>query len=44
MRAQMSVWQLQRVQITNNDRLFFVHLHRWFPSILKTMTIIQLDL
>jgi hypothetical protein len=24
-----------------NDRLFFVLLYRWFPSILKTMTIIQ---
>jgi hypothetical protein len=39
-------WILQRkqrgrVQITNNDRFFFVHLYRWFPSILKTMTIIQ---
>ena len=33
--------QRGRVQITNNDRLFFVHLYRWFPSILKTMTIIQ---
>jgi transposase InsO family protein len=33
--------QRGRVQITNNDRFFFVHLYRWFPSILKTMTIIQ---
>ena len=33
--------QRGRVQITNNDRLFFVHLYRWFPSILKAMTIIQ---
>ena len=30
-----------RVQLTNNERLFFVQLYRWFPSILKTMTIIQ---
>lgn len=30
-----------RVRLTNVDRLFFVHLYRWFPSILKTMTIIQ---
>src|SRR5947207_369336 len=30
-----------RVQLTNSDRLFFVLLYRWFPSILKTMTIIR---
>ena len=30
-----------RVQLTNSDRLFFIQLYRWFPSILKTMTIIQ---
>jgi len=30
-----------RVRLTNSDRLFFVLLYRWFPSILKTMTIIQ---
>jgi hypothetical protein len=30
-----------RVQLTSVDRLFFVQLYRWFPSILKTMTIIQ---
>jgi transposase InsO family protein len=33
--------QRGRVQLTNGDRLFFVHLYRWFPSILETMTIIQ---
>jgi hypothetical protein len=30
-----------RVQFTNNDRLFFVLLYRWFPSILKAITIIR---
>jgi transposase InsO family protein len=30
-----------RVEFTNGDRLFFVLLYRWFPSILKTMMIIQ---
>jgi transposase InsO family protein len=33
--------QRGRVPLTNSDRLFFVQLYRWFPSILKTMTIIQ---
>ena len=30
-----------RVQLTNNDRLFFIHLYRWFPSVLKVMMIIR---
>ena len=30
-----------RVQLTNSDRLFFVQLYRWFPSVLKAITIIQ---
>jgi transposase InsO family protein len=30
-----------RVRFTNNDRLFFVHLYRWFPSVLKAITIIR---
>src|SRR5438477_2960520 len=30
-----------RVRLTNNDRWFFVQLYRWFPSILKVLTIIQ---
>ncbi len=30
-----------RVQLTNDDRLFLIQLYRWFPSILKTITIIQ---
>jgi hypothetical protein len=30
-----------RVQLTNGDRLFLVLLYRWFPSVLKIMTIIR---
>jgi transposase InsO family protein len=30
-----------RIQLTNADRLFFVQLYRWVPSILKAITIIQ---
>jgi hypothetical protein len=30
-----------RVRLTNDDRLFFVRLYRWFPSILKVITIIR---
>jgi hypothetical protein len=29
-----------RVHLTNGDRLFLVQLYRWFPSVLKTITII----
>src|ERR1700716_2152287 len=28
-----------RVRLTNNDRWFFIQLYRWFPSILKVLTI-----
>jgi hypothetical protein len=28
-----------RVQLTNSDRLFFMQLYRWFPSVLKAITI-----
>src|SRR3984893_2473502 len=28
------------VRLTNHDRLFFIQLYRWFPSILKVLTII----
>src|SRR2546423_8278220 len=44
LRQQVAVLQRKvrgRVRLTNSDRLFFVLLYRWFPSILKTMTIIQ---
>ena len=30
-----------RVRLTNNDHLLFVQLYRWFPSILKVLTIIR---
>ena len=30
-----------RAHLTNNDRWFFVQLYRWFPSILKVVTIIR---
>src|ERR1700722_1364027 len=30
-----------RVRLTNHDRLFFIQLYRWFPSILKIVTIIR---
>jgi transposase InsO family protein len=30
-----------RVHLTNGDRLFLVQLYRWFPSVLKSITIIR---
>ncbi len=30
-----------RVELTNSDRWFFVQLYRWFPAILKVLTIIR---
>ena len=30
-----------RVRLTNSDRLFFVQLYRWFPSVLNAITIIH---
>jgi len=30
-----------RVRLTNHDRLFFIQLYRWFPAILKVLTIVQ---
>src|SRR5271167_1171688 len=30
-----------RVQFSNDDRLFLIQLYRWFPSILKAITIIR---
>src|SRR5450631_818688 len=30
-----------RVQLANSDRWFFVQLYRWFPSILKVVTILR---
>ena len=30
-----------RVRLTNHDRWFLIYLYRWFPSILKVLTIIR---
>src|SRR5262245_11963703 len=30
-----------RVQLTNGDRLFLIMLYRWFPSVLKAITIVR---
>jgi hypothetical protein len=30
-----------RVQLTNGDRLFLIQLYRWFPSVLKAITIVR---
>src|SRR6185312_17012835 len=30
-----------RVQLSDGDRLFFIQLHRWFPTILKAITIVR---
>src|SRR5258708_25107044 len=30
-----------RVRLTNHDRWFLIQLYRWFPSILKVLTIIR---
>jgi hypothetical protein len=30
-----------RVRLTNGDRLFLILLYRWFPSVLKAITIIR---
>ena len=44
LRQQLMVLQRKvrgRVRFSNDDRLFFVQLYRWFPSILKAMLIIR---
>jgi hypothetical protein len=44
LRHQLSVLRRRlpgRVRLTNNDRWFFIQLYRWFPSILKVLTIIR---
>src|SRR6266436_8157246 len=30
-----------RIRLTNHDRLSFIQLYRWFPAILKVLTIIR---
>ena len=32
---------LGRIQLANSDRWFFVQLYRWFPPIVKALTIIR---
>jgi hypothetical protein len=44
LRHQLIVLQRQvrgRVRFTNSDRLFFIQLYRWFPSVLKAVTTIR---
>src|SRR5262249_42128883 len=31
----------RRVRLTNSDRMFFIQLYRWFPSVLKVITVIR---
>ena len=33
-----------RVRLTNHDRWFFIQLYRWFPAILRVLTIMRPDL
>ncbi len=43
LRQQMNILQRKLrgcVQLTNGNRLFFLQLYRWFPSILKAMSIV----
>src|SRR5436853_6362979 len=44
LRYQLSVLRRKvrgRVQLANSDRLFLIQLYRWFPSVLKVITIIR---
>ena len=42
LRQQLIILQRKvRGCVQNSDRLFFVQLYRWFPSILKTMTVVK---
>jgi transposase InsO family protein len=44
LRQQLIVLQRKvrgRVEFTNSDRLFFIQLYRWFPSVRKIITIIR---
>ena len=44
LRQQLIVLQRKtrgRVQFTNSDRLFFIPLYRWFPSVLSAITTIR---
>jgi hypothetical protein len=44
LRQQLTVLQRKvrgRVRFTNHDRLFFIQLYRWFPSVLQAIKIIR---
>jgi hypothetical protein len=44
LRHQLSVLRRKvhgRVRLTNNDRWFLIQLYRWFPSVLRVLTIVQ---
>jgi hypothetical protein len=44
LRHQLTVLQRKmrgRVQFKNSDRLFFIQLYRWFPSVLKAIAVIR---
>ena len=43
LRQQVIVLQCKRgrVQLTDSDRLFFIQLYRWFPSVLNAITIVR---
>jgi hypothetical protein len=44
LRQQVTVLQRKvrgRVQLTDSDRLFFIQLCRWFPSVLNSITIVR---
>src|SRR5215510_12840830 len=44
LRHQLAVLQRKmrgRIQFTNGDRLFLIQLYRWFPSVLRAITIIR---
>jgi hypothetical protein len=44
LRQQLIVLQREvrgRVQFTNSDRLFFIQLYRWCPSVLKAMVLVR---
>jgi hypothetical protein len=46
LRQQLIVLQRQvrgRVQFTNRDRVFFIQLYRWCPSVLKAMRRLRLS-
>jgi Integrase core domain len=44
LRRQLIVLQRRvrgRIHFTNSDRLFFIQLYRWYPSVLKAITVIR---